>query len=433
MTYKEALHFLSPSFQQTGANAYKPGLDRSIAIDYQMNHPHRFYKTIHVAGTNGKGSVSHLLAAILRNSKYKVGLYTSPHLVDFCERIRVNGKKIPKRYVIGFVERCKPLIQSLEPSFFEITTALAFEYFRHKKVNFAIVETGLGGRFDSTNIIEPILSIITNISLDHTQYLGDTLAQIALEKAGIIKPYIPVIIGNYRNEEVRGIFTDKAILMKSPIYFAEHEKVWVSSKQKRNGEWDFLSIDYGTITGELRGLVQKENARTVLTALRILKNMRIKMPPKAVLQAFKHVTALTGLMGRWQTLQTEPLIICDTGHNTGAWEKLSIPLRQATKHHQTLRIIVGMCSDKNIEPVLALMPKNAVYYFTQASVSRAMPVQQFAEKARQYQLKGTCYDNVQKAVLQAINDSNHRDMIFIGGSTFIVADALPMFSITEHE
>ena len=434
MTYKETLQLLSPSFQQIGAEAYKPGLDRSIELDYQLNHPHWFYRTIHIAGTNGKGSVSHLLAAILRNSKYKVGLYTSPHLVDFCERIRVNGKKIPKRYVIGFVGRCKPLIQSLKPSFFEITTTLAFDYFRHKKVDFAIIETGLGGRFDSTNIIEPVLSIITNISLDHTQYLGNTLAQIALEKAGIIKPNIPVVVGEIGNNEVvRRVFTEKAISMNSPIYFAEQEKVWLHSKQQQNGEWEYLSVDYGTITSELKGLVQKENTRTVLTALRLLNNMRVKIFPKAVIHAFKHVTELTGLMGRWQTLQTKPLIICDTGHNIGAWKQLTIHLQQATKHHRTLRIIVGMCSDKQIEPILALMPQNAVYYFTQASVSRAMPVQIFAEKARKYQFKGQCYDNVKEAIKQAINDSNPKDMIFIGGSTFIVADALPVFSITKHK
>jgi dihydrofolate synthase/folylpolyglutamate synthase len=425
MTYKESLHFLSPSFQNVGAAAYKPGLDRSIALDLQLKHPHRHYRTIHVAGTNGKGSVSHLLAATLRNSKYKVGLYTSPHLFDFCERIRVNGKKISKRFIVNFVEKHKPLIQSLNPSFFDITTALAFEYFRHKKVDFAVVEVGMGGRFDSTNIIDPVISIITNISLDHTQYLGDTLTQIAHEKAGIIKPYISVIIGEIgENDEVRQIFIDKAMSMQSPIYFAEKENVLVASKKQKNGEWKFQSVDFGTFTGELKGLVQKQNAQTVLTALRLLANMRVKIPPKAVQNAFEHVTELTGLMGRWQTIREKPLIICDTGHNIGAWESLSIQIQEEAAKHHTLRMVVGMVSDKEIESVLSLMPQKAAYYFTEASVSRAMPAQQFAEKAQQYQLQGQHYDTVKKAIEQAISDSSPQDMIFIGGSTFVVGDAL---------
>ena len=428
MNYVETLQFLSPSFQKVGESAYKPGLKRSIALDNHLKHPHRHYRTIHVAGTNGKGSVSHLLAAVLRNSKYKVGLYTSPHLFDFCERIRVNGEKISKRFIVNFIESNKSIIQSLNPSFFEITTALAFEYFHHKKVDFAIIEVGMGGRFDSTNIIDPILCIITNISLDHTQYLGDTLVQIASEKAEIIKTYIPVIIGEIgNNDEVCRVFTDKATSMKSPIYFAEKENVLVSSKKQENGEWEFQSVDYGSFTGELKGLVQKQNARTVLTALRLLKKMRLTIPPKAVKNAFEYVTELTGLMGRWQTVQENPLIICDTGHNEGAWETLSNQIQQEAAKHQTLRMVVGMVSDKDIEPVLALMPSKAVYYFTQASVIRAMPAREFAVKAQPYQLQGQFYDTVPKAVQQAINDASPEDMIYIGGSTFVVGDALYFF------
>ena len=434
MTYKEAIQFLSPSFQQVGANAYKPGLDRSIKLDSQINHPHRSYRTIHVAGTNGKGSVSHLLAASLRNSNYKVGLYTSPHLTDFCERIRVNGKKISKRYVVNFVERNMSLIQDLNPSFFDITTMLAFDFFRHKKVDFAVIEVGMGGRFDSTNIINPILSIITNISLDHTQYLGNTLTQIAHEKSGIIKPNIPVIIGEIGcNDEVCQVFKDKAKSLQSPVFFAEKENVLISSKKTNTGKWVFQSVDFGIITGELQGLVQKQNAQTVLTALRLLEKMCVKLPPKAVINAFEHVTELTGLMGRWETIREDPLIICDTGHNEGAWESLAIQLQQEATRHRTLRLIVGMVNDKEIEPVLALMPKNAVYYFTQASVVRAMPARQFAEKAQQYQLQGQYYDTVTKAVKQAVNDSFFQDMIFIGGSTFVVADALSYFQLIKNK
>ena len=427
MTYKETLYYLAPAFQQVGAKAYKPGLERSIALDNLMQHPHRDYRTIHVAGTNGKGSVSHLLAAVLRNAKYKVGLYTSPHLVDFCERIRVNGKKISKRYVVDFVERYKPFIETHNPSFFEITTGLAFEYFHHKKVDFAVIEVGLGGRLDSTNIIDPIVSIITNISPDHTQYLGNTLTHIASEKAGIIKPYIPVVIGETGNEEIKHVFMEKVKAMNSPVYFAEEEDVLVSAIKSENGEWEFSSTDYGTFNGELKGLVQKQNACTVLTTLRLLETMRVKIPRSAVKKAFEHVTQLTGLKGRWQTIQTTPLIICDTGHNVGAWESLTIDLQKEAIKHQTLRIIVGMVSDKEIEPILAIMPREAVYYFTQASISRALPVRQLAEKARLYHLQGKSYETIGQAVKEAIKDAHPEDMIFIGGSTFVVADALPLF------
>ena len=432
MNYQETLHFLLPSFQQVGADAYKPGLERSVALDRQLNYPHRHYRTIHVAGTNGKGSVSHLLAAILQNANYKVGLYTSPHLIDFCERIRVNGKKISKRFVIDFVEKHKPLIASVQPSFFEITSCLAFEYFRHQKVDFAVIEVGLGGRFDSTNVIEPVLSIITNISLDHTQYLGDTLPQIASEKAGIIKPHIPVVIGEKGSDEVSRIFTDKAKAVAAPIFFAEQEAVIESSKKRDNGEWVFQSVDYGKIIGELKGLVQKQNAQTVLTALRVLRDWQVTIPPKAVQHAFAHVTTLTGLMGRWQTIQTEPLIICDVGHNEGAWESLAVHLRIEAEKHRTLRIVVGMVNDKDIESVLSFMPLQAEYYFTQASVVRAMPAHQFAEKAQQHQLRGKSYDTVNKAVKAAIADSSPQDMIFIGGSTFVVADALTLFKKSKQ-
>ncbi|MDR2234136.1 MAG: bifunctional folylpolyglutamate synthase/dihydrofolate synthase [Tannerella sp.] len=427
MTYKETLHFLSPSFQQVGAPAYKPGLDRMIALDDYMNHPHKHYRTIHVAGTNGKGSVSHLLAAILRNAKYKVGLYTSPHLIDFCERICVNGKKISKRFVVDFVERHKSKITEVQPSFFDLTTILALEYFHHKKVDFAVIETGLGGRLDSTNIIEPALCIITNISFDHQQYLGDTLREIATEKAGIIKPFIPVVIGEADNDDVRCVLSKQAMQMNAPITFASEETVWQSCKKQNNGEWLFQTLDYGTFTGELRGSVQKQNARTVLTVLRLLSKMRVKLPVKAVQQGFEHVTTLTNFRGRWQTLQTNPLIICDTGHNEGAWESLADDLQQEAANHRTLRMVIGMVSDKDLDAVLALMPKQAVYYFTNASVPRAMPSLQFAEKAKQFDLLGSNYGTVKEAVKEAIRDSSPQDMIFIGGSTFVVGDALPFF------
>jgi dihydrofolate synthase/folylpolyglutamate synthase len=392
-----------------------------------MGNPHQSYHTIHVAGTNGKGSVSHLLAAVLREAKYKVGLYTSPHLVDFRERIRVNGKKIPEQYVIDFVERHRIMIESLKPSFFELTSCMAFEFFRHKKVSIAIIEAGLGGRLDSTNIITPLLSIITNISKDHMQFLGDTLAQIASEKAGIIKPHVPVVIGEAEEHEVYEVFSEKASMLKVPIFFAEEEQRHLYSKRQKDGKWEFHSPEYGHFTSELEGLVQKKNTQTVLTSVRQLKEMRIKIPSKALRNAFGAVTELTGLMGRWQTLQTEPLVICDTGHNPGAWEHLTLQLQQKAQSHTHLRMVIGVMNDKDVATILSLMPTNALYYFTQASISRAFPAQTLAEKARQYGLLGTSYDTVTEAVKAAMDEASPNDMIFIGGSSFVVADALSLY------
>lgn len=432
MTYEETLEYLykrTIAFHQVGSKAYKPGLERSLALDGEMGKPHRSYHTIHVGGTNGKGSVAHLLAAVLRESKYKVGLYTSPHLLDFCERIRVNGKKMPQKFVIDFVERYKSTINSLAPSFFELTSSMAFDYFRHKKVDYAIVEVGLGGRLDSTNIIAPQLSIITNISLDHTQYLGDTLVQIANEKAGIIKQNAPVVIGEVQDDAIRQIFSSKAKAMNSPIYFADEERVLLSSKQQPDGTWEYSSSDFGNFNGELGGLVQKQNTQTVLTVLRILQQMRVKIPPRAVQNAFEHVTQLTQLTGRWQTLQTEPLVICDTGHNTGAWEYIAKQLKDCAKKCSNIRMVIGMVNDKDIDRILSLMPSHGIYYFTQPSVERAFPARKLKEKAQSFRMEGNDYSTVQKAVQAALTDATPNDLIFIGGSTFVVADALPSFSI----
>lgn len=430
MTYEETLEYLYKrtfAFHQIGSKAYKPGLERSITLDTEMGRPHRNYQTIHVGGTNGKGSIAHLLAAILRESKYKVGLYTSPHLLDFGERIRVNGKKIPQKYVIDFVERYKSTINLLAPSFFELTSSMAFDYFRHKKVDYAIVEVGLGGRLDSTNIITPQLSIITNISLDHTQYLGNTLAQIASEKAGIIKQNIPVIIGEAKDENIRQVFLSKAKAMNSSIRFAEEEHVLLSSRLLENDKWEYSSSDYGTFIGELKGPIQKQNTRTVLTALRTLKQLRVKITPKAVQKSFEQVSRLTGLIGRWQTLQNSPLVICDTGHNVGAWEYLSKQLKEYAEKHANIRMIIGMVDDKDVDSILSLMPSHGVYYFTQASVERALPANTIVGKAQKHQLTGNGYPTVTEAVEAALSDAKPDDLIFIGGSTFVVADAIPSF------
>jgi dihydrofolate synthase/folylpolyglutamate synthase len=369
-----------------------------------------------------------MLAAVLREAKYRVGLYTSPHLVDFCERIRVNGKKIPQQYVVDFVERHRVVIESLKPSFFEVTSCMAFEFFRHKKVDVAIIEAGLGGRLDSTNIIRPKLSIITNISKEHTQYLGDTLVQIAGEKAGIIKSHVPVVIGEAVNQpDVYDVFLNKASEMQSPIFFAEEEQRLLNVRQQKNGKLEFHSPEFGRFVCDLEGLAQRMNVQTALTALRQLKDLRIKIPPKAVRNAMGRIVELTGLMGRWQTLQKEPLVICDTGHNAGAWEHLTPQLLQKAGSHQHLRMIIGVVNDKDIDAILPLMPSNALYYFTQASVGRALPVETLAAKACQHGLLGTVYHSVNETVEAVMKESKPEDMIFIGGSNFIVADVLPLF------
>ena len=380
-----------------------------------------------VAGTNGKGSVSHLLAAILRQSGYKVGLYTSPHLVDFRERIRVNGQKIPEEYVIDFVERHRSFFETLDPSFFELTSSMAFDYFRAEKVDYAVIEVGMGGRLDSTNIITPILSIITNISLDHTQFLGDTVEKIAFEKAGIIKKDVPALVGEIDRHSVAQVFADAAVKAGTLVYFAQDEGLLKESYLMDTGEWYLDSAEYGQLFGELGGVVQFRNATTVLGAINLLNTVGVNIPTEAVREGFEHVVELTGLMGRWQVLQENPKVVCDTGHNVGGWQYLNIQLEEELKRHKHLFMIVGMVNDKDIDGVLDLMPEKAFYFFTQASVQRAMPAEDFATKAIFHGLSGTICNSVQEAVEKALARAGQDDIIFIGGSTFVVADALPLF------
>ncbi len=432
MTYEETLHYLYtsiPVFQHSGPSAYKPGLGTSIALDDYLGNPHKAYRTIHVAGTNGKGSVSHLLAAILQRSGYKVGLYTSPHLVDFRERIRVNGEKIPKDYVIDFVGRHRPFFEPLHPSFFELTSSMAFEYFRDQRVDLAVIETGLGGRLDSTNIITPILSVITNISLDHTQFLGDTVEKIAAEKAGIIKPGVPALLGEMENRPVYDVFKDKAEEVGAPLYQARQSDLMNGEcSLTADGKWIFPSIEYGEIRGELGGMAQIYNATTVLSAVHILRTtLGVDIIPEAVREGFGHVTRLTGLMGRWQVLRSRPTVICDTGHNVGGWTYIAEHLRALRPRYGQIHMVVGMVNDKDIDGVLSLMPKDAHYYFTRASVARAMPACDFMRRATSHGLSGTASDTVEEAVGQALDKARENDLIFIGGSTFVVADALPLF------
>ena len=408
MNYKDTLDYLynsAPLFQQIGAGAYKEGLENTWALDEHFGHPHRSFRSIHIAGTNGKGSCSHTLAAILQEAGYKVGLYTSPHLIDFRERIRVNGQPVPEAYVIRFVEEERAFFEPLHPSFFELTTAMAFRYFAEEKVDVAVVEVGLGGRLDCTNIIRPDLCIITNISLDHVQFLGDTLEKIAGEKAGIIKPGIPVVIGE-TTPETRPVFQKKAEEVGAPIHFAEEEVKEV------HPDWEY----------ELKGLYQEKNRRTLWAALPLLQESGYQISESDIQAGFAHVVELTGLMGRWQKLQEHPTVVCDTGHNVGGIQYIAEQLRRQV--FRRLHIVIGMVNDKDVRGVLALLPREATYYFTQASVKRALPAGQLARLAAEAGLQGTCYPDVPSAVRAAQKESLPEDFIFVGGSSFIVADLL---------
>lgn len=431
MTYEETLHYLftsTPVFEQSGASAYKPGLDTSIALDNYLENPHKSYKTIHVGGTNGKGSVCNLLAAVLQQAGYKVGLYTSPHLIDFRERIRVNGQMIPQQYVIDFVEKHKSFFEPLHPSFFELTSTMAFDYFRAEKVDIAIIEVGLGGRLDSTNIITPMVSVITNISKDHTQFLGETLGEIAYEKAGIIKPGVPVVIGEINDEIVGDVFIKKAEQLDAPLFVPYEEEVLKGEVHlSEKGEWYYDSVDYGQLFGQLNGLSQAENAQTVLCALRVLASLDINIPKEAVRSGFEHVVEITGLKGRWQEVLFTPYTVLDTGHNAGAWEYLTFQIEAEAKTRPHLYMIIGLSNDKDIDSILQKMPKHATYLFTQASVDRALPANALAMRAEATGLKGEIFDTVIDAVYHVLRIAGEDDMIFIGGSNFVVADALPLF------
>lgn len=428
MTYEETIQYLfnsAPLFQHVGGAAYKEGLSTTHILDAHFNHPHNQYKTIHIAGTNGKGSCAHTIAAILQHTGLKVGLYTSPHLVDFRERIRINGEMMPQQYVIDFVEEERSFFEPLHPSFFELTTALAFKYFAEQHVDVAVIEVGLGGRLDCTNIISPILSVITNISFDHTQFLGNTLAQIASEKAGIIKHKVPVIIGEC-NAETRSVFEHKAHEVEAPILFAEDNKEVLSSEFSDlfgHKLRHYTTRSFGDIYGELTGECQIKNANTILCALHSLSKI-FSVTHEDITYAFEHVCEMTGLRGRWQILQEHPTIICDTGHNTGGWQYLAHQLAQIATSGNKLHIVFGMASDKDIERVMSTLPHEACYYWTKASVKRATSEQTIANIATKYDLHGKTYSNVAEAYEAAVNNASTNDYIYVGGSSFIVADLL---------
>lgn len=433
MTYKETCEYLykqMPMFERQGASGYKEGLDNTLALDEHFGHPHQNYRCIHVAGTNGKGSCAHTIAAILQQCGYTVGLYTSPHLVDFSERIRINGQPISEDYVVNFVENEKEFFEPLHPSFFEVVTAMAFKYFSDQDIDLAVIEVGLGGRLDCTNIITPILSVITNISLDHTQLLGNSLEQIAMEKAGIIKKGVPAIIGE-ATPETRQIFEAVAEEKKAPITFAEDEPQVLSANMTHNG-YRYKTVHYGLIQGELMGQYQEKNTNTVLTAVRKLEELGYmyrfsddddsEARGKEVAEGFKTVCETTGLKGRWQIISKNPTVVCDTGHNVAGWQYLHNQLQQVACNK--MRIVFGIVEDKDMEGILDLLPKNAIYYFTKAANKRAVSENVLKIMAEKYGLHGESYPSVAAAWEAARIASASDDFLFIGGSSYVVADFL---------
>lgn len=425
--YNEALSWLYsqlPLFSRVGGAAYKPGLDNTIALSRLFSHPERGFRSIHIAGTNGKGSTSHMIASVLQNAGYKTALYTSPHLVDFRERIRINGEMIPRDKVVAFIDQWKNCGASLRPSFFELTMMMAFHWFAEEKVDYAVIETGMGGRLDSTNIISPELCVITNISKDHTQFLGDTLTAIASEKAGIIKPSVPVVIGEAEGE-VREVFRKKAEECAAPIIFAQEKPLLASAVTDGHGlmachsaspEFDFIS--------PLGGDYQRHNINTALHAVAALRKIGIDISPEAEKRGLERVVEDTGLAGRWMVMSEKPTVIADTGHNEAGlssnFRRLSSMMKETAG--ATLRFVFGMVADKDVDHVLALLPRDARYYFTQAAIPRALPVGDLTAKASHHNLCGDSYHTVAEAAEAAIADANPDDIIYIGGSTFIVAD-----------
>lgn len=402
MTYQETTQWMFrqlPMYQRQGKSAFKKDLTNIVAFCHQLQHPQERFKSIHVGGTNGKGSTSHMLASVLQEAGYKVGLYTSPHLKNYTERIRINGKEIPESYVVRFIQEHKSFLEAQGLSFFEMTVGMAFDYFATEKVDIAIIEVGLGGRLDSTNIIRPLISVITNIGFDHMQFLGDTLPKIAAEKAGIIKNETPVVIGE-RHPETQVVFTDKAKACNSPILFADD--------------------NHCELTTDLLGAYQKKNITTAHCALQQLTQFKIAQ--KHVEQGFNHVAKNTGLRGRWEILAHKPKTICDTAHNK---EGLREVMGQLTKEsYRQLHMVIGVVDDKRLDDVLPLFPKKAQYYFCKPNVPRGMEVALLQKAAKDYGLLGTSFVSVNDALTSARRNAQEKDVIYIGGSTFVVAEVL---------
>ena len=429
MTYDETIEYMIsqlPMFHRIGKSAYKANLDTALYFDQYFDFPHREYKTIHVAGTNGKGSVSHMLAAILQTAGYTTGLFTSPHLKDFRERIRVNGQMIPQDEVIEFIEQNKPAFEKTQPSFFEMTSAMAFHYFRKSNVDVAVIEVGMGGRLDSTNVIDPVLSVITNIGFDHTEFLGDTLVKIASEKAGIIKEQTPVVIGQY-HPETWTVFSDFAKRFSSPVivadqrYEANYSLFTSDCKQVFQVMRDSKMV-YPNLVLDLAGFYQRKNCYTVLTAVDELRNLGFVVSNNHIYQALEQVTLLTGLQGRWQSLGNNPLIICDTGHNKDGMSWVTEQIKAVP--YRRLHMVIGFVNDKDISGILEMLPANATYYFTNAAIPRALEANKLARMASEFGLIGSSFSTVKQAFDAAKTNAGPEDFIFIGGSTFVVGECL---------
>lgn len=415
-------------FHRVGPAAYKPNLSNTIAICKALGNPENKFRSVHIAGTNGKGSTSHLLAAVLQEAGYKTGLYTSPHLKDFRERIRINGKMIARKHVVDFVAGHKKLFEKVQPSFFEWTVGLAFDHFAKAKVDIAVIETGLGGRLDSTNVITPLVSVITNISYDHTNLLGKTLKKIAAEKAGIIKKEIPVVIGETQNE-VKPVFEAKAKKEKAPFRFADEEFQLSGFQQTKTIPPHLIgTVKAGKNTlfknfkCGLPGNYQQKNIKTVLATIDVLRESGFDIPDRAIRKGFEKVTALTGLQGRWQVISGNPLTICDTGHNEDGIKEVVAQLKKTP--HKRLHIVFGVVNDKDPAKVLSLLPKNALYYFCRANLPRSMDAAELALKAGKAGLKGNTYPTVKKALKAAQDAALRGDLVFVGGSTFVVAEVI---------
>jgi len=414
-----------PMYQRIGGAAYKTGLDNTIALLGLLGNPHHNFKSVHVAGTNGKGSTSHMLASIFQEAGYKTGLYTSPHLRDFRERIRINGEMIPEERVVDFIEQHKEQFEKMELSFFEMTVGMAFDYFSNEKVDIAIVEVGMGGRLDSTNLITPELSIITNIGLDHVQFLGDTLEKIAGEKAGIIKEGVPVVIGETQLE-THQVFEDKAKECHSPIYFADQifdcDKIHIESMTQQEYDiWKNNELYLEACEIPLMGNYQKKNLTTVICAADLLKT-KFDLSDDDIRDGIANVIRNTHLMGRWQILNHDPLTIADTGHNVDGIREVVSQLAEMT--YNKLHFVIGMVNDKDIDHVLQLLPHSCEYYFCKADIPRGLDAKILAQKAFDLGLRGNVYNSVRDAYLSALNDAHFDDVVFVGGSNFIVAEVV---------
>jgi dihydrofolate synthase / folylpolyglutamate synthase len=425
MTYEQTLHYLYeklPLYSSIGIRAYKADLDNTLALCKHLGDPQNKIKTIHIAGTNGKGSTSHMLATVFQQCGYKTGLYTSPHLKDFRERIKINGEMIPRDFVTAFVEKTKTFSEEIEPSFFELTFVMALEYFVHQNVDIAVIETGLGGRLDSTNVITPVLSVITNIGFDHMDILGDSLSKIAYEKAGIIKPGIPVVIGELI-PETKIIFQEKARETNSAIFFAE-ERFTINSLKPRNETLQVEVLDINkrqnrNYTLDLTGLYQARNLLTVLTAIDLLKNI-FSLEEKTIQKALSNVKSFTGLHGRWEVIRRRPLVVLDVAHNVDGIHQLVNQINNS--QYKKLHIVFGIVKDKEIKKVLQQLPLEAEYYFTRAHIPRALPENELLERAAEFHLKGSSYSEVNIALKAAMDAASEEDMIIVCGSIFVVGE-----------